>query len=652
MNPSPVDALYPPPADPSPDGRTFINPSLWFVDRDGYRVVFCRHEPLYRLAVDDLPHLRYVAVLLRQSELATQAELANAFGHSVAAQRRWERRFQQDGLDGLDHHGSSGRGRKLDRTQEQFVRRWFQQGFSQAEIARRLGVGAATVDRTCKRLGLHRPPTPVPELPGVSVEPLAAEPEAPTAERSAAPPVLDPDVAPAVASVEAGPGAAPAVPLPRAATAPAREAGAAATPLEPVACPGTAAPGDASDAAPATLPTPSAGEPARPPASFTLDHDPSNRQGDRFLARQGLLADAVPLFADAEHLPRAGVLLAVPVLIDHQVLPVFEQVYESLHPSFYGLRTLVVTLILMALLRIKRPENLKEYAPDDLGRLLGLDRAPEVKTVRRKLTELAARTQGKRLLDALARQRIAQQEEALAFLYVDGHVREYHGQEPLAKAKKPQSAVAKPAATDFWVNDADGVPLLVVTNPMNAALTQVLLPILRDVKALVPSEQRITVLFDRGGFSPKFRTPDIGPSRSERLVGLDGQPELEVRAREARAQGVHALTHGGQGLRPVRRGLGRHRHAEFVGSYLQAAGRLKGGVQQGSAFVFRARVMLLEHAQQLRLDLIGNHLERIHDQALVLFQRLQVAGRNPFGQLPQLLFQPLDTGLGSLQLAA
>ncbi len=39
----------------------------------------------------------------------------------------------------------------------------------------------------------------------------------------------------------------------------------------------------------------------------------------------------------------------------------------------------------LALLRIKRPEALKEHAPPRLGRLLGLDRAPEVKTLRCKL---------------------------------------------------------------------------------------------------------------------------------------------------------------------------------------------------------------------------------------------------------------------------
>ena len=77
------------------DGRTQINESVWFVDQDGYRVVFRRHEPLYRVALSDTVHLRLVAVSLRQSQLATQAEIARAFGHSVVTQRRWERRYQK-----------------------------------------------------------------------------------------------------------------------------------------------------------------------------------------------------------------------------------------------------------------------------------------------------------------------------------------------------------------------------------------------------------------------------------------------------------------------------------------------------------------------------------------------------------------------------
>ena len=64
--------------------------------------------------------------------------------------------------------------------------------------------------------------------------------------------------------------------------------------------------------------------------------------------------------------------------------------------------------------------------------------------------------------------------------------------------------MATPAATDTWVNDTNGDPLLVVTSEMNANLTQILEPILQEVKTLVPEDRRITVIFDRGGYSPKL----------------------------------------------------------------------------------------------------------------------------------------------------
>ena len=60
----------------------------------------------------------------------------------------------------------------------------------------------------------------------------------------------------------------------------------------------------------------------------------------------------------------------------------------------------------MALMRIKRPEGLKEHSPEDLGRLLGLDRAPEVKTVGRKLARLAAYGRAAEFGRALAERRV------------------------------------------------------------------------------------------------------------------------------------------------------------------------------------------------------------------------------------------------------
>jgi transposase len=233
------------------------------------------------------------------------------------------------------------------------------------------------------------------------------------------------------------------------------------------------------------------------------DTDPSNRGADRLLARLGLLEDAPPLFGAATAVPRAGVLLALPVLVTSGVFECAQKIYGSLGPAFYGLRTSLLTLLLMALWRIKRPEGLKEYSPQDLGRVLGLDRAPEVKTLRRKLARLAAVGRAAQFGQALARQRVALRGEALGFLYTDGHVRVYHGQHTLPKTHVARMRISLPATSDYWVNDSAGDPLFVVTAEANAGLVKMLPGILTQVRTLV-GKRRLTVVFDRGGYSPKL----------------------------------------------------------------------------------------------------------------------------------------------------
>ena len=81
------------------------------------------------------------------------------------------------------------------------------------------------------------------------------------------------------------------------------------------------------------------------------------------MACLGLLDDAAPLFGSGTAIPRAGVLLALPALIAGGVFECARKIYGSLGPAFYGLRTSLLTLLLMALWRIKRPEGIKEHSP-------------------------------------------------------------------------------------------------------------------------------------------------------------------------------------------------------------------------------------------------------------------------------------------------
>ena len=236
----------------------------------------------------------------------------------------------------------------------------------------------------------------------------------------------------------------------------------------------------------------------------SLDSDPEHRLLDRLFARLGKLEDAEPIFTPGRRIPHAGILLAVPALTQSGIFSVAEEVYGHIGPAFYGLRTTMMAMLMMALLRIKRPEGLKEHTPVDLGRVLGLDRGPEVKTLRRKLTRLEAYGKAEVFGRKLAHKRVAQRGKAMGFLYMDGHVRVYHGKHRLPKAHVTQMRMALPATTDYWVNDKNGDPLFVVTAEFNEGLAQMLPVVLKEIRALVGPRRRVTVVFDRGGWSPKL----------------------------------------------------------------------------------------------------------------------------------------------------
>jgi transposase-like protein len=229
------------------------------------------------------------------------------------------------------------------------------------------------------------------------------------------------------------------------------------------------------------------------------------RHTERALARLGQLTEAAPRFVAAEAVRAGGVVLALPAMLALGLLDAGQQVYGALKHGFYGLQATLLCLTFMALLRIRTPEQLQGQPPGELGILLGLDRAPEVKTLRRKLAELAARRQATPFSQRLAERWVRDQADAVGLLYIDGHVRPYHGTtHTLPEAYVTRRRLCMPATTDLWVQQQDAQPLFVVTAPANDDLLAMLRrEIMPEVRRLV-GERRVTLCFDREGWSPKF----------------------------------------------------------------------------------------------------------------------------------------------------
>lgn len=232
---------------------------------------------------------------------------------------------------------------------------------------------------------------------------------------------------------------------------------------------------------------------------------PVPRTAERAAARAGELAEAPVVITQGARLPLAGLLLALPALERTGLLDVATAVFPPMRKGFYGLRATLLCGVFLALLREPRAEGATRIRPADLGRMLGLDRAPEVKTIRRKLAELASHGRGAALQTALARHHATARPEAVGFLYVDGHVRVYSGTRDLPKTHIARMRIAGPATAETWVADAEGDPVLVVTAVPSASLAAELRRLLPELRAVI-GDRACTVTFDRGGYSPAVFT--------------------------------------------------------------------------------------------------------------------------------------------------
>ncbi len=230
--------------------------------------------------------------------------------------------------------------------------------------------------------------------------------------------------------------------------------------------------------------------------------DPIERGAERALARFRLITSAPPVFTRCARAPLAGLSLALPALGATGLIQCAHEVYGALPNGFYSLDTMLCEAVFRALLGQSRAEGTTRIDPVALGRVLGLDRAPEVKTIRRKIGYLAGAAKAGDWIAAMARRHVDTRPEQAAVLYVDGHVRAYQGTRKIAKTHVPRLKFPAPATVETWVADAAGDPLLVVMAQPAASLAAEIRRLIPQLRAILGDGRRVLVGFDRGGWSP------------------------------------------------------------------------------------------------------------------------------------------------------
>ncbi|HEY5909244.1 MAG TPA: hypothetical protein VJA21_01425 [Verrucomicrobiae bacterium] len=244
----------------------------------------------------------------------------------------------------------------------------------------------------------------------------------------------------------------------------------------------------------------------------------ATRVEDRLLASLGKLQAAPIRFEAVSDVPKGGVLCALPALLALGLLR-HSRASFSLPAGYYPLETIFLAVAFLALARVPSLEALRYESPGEWGKLLGLDRVPEVRTLRAKLEVLCEASQAVRQWSGkLAREWMEAQPQSAGTLYIDGHVRVYNGElTQLPRRYVARQRLCLRGTTDYWVNAMDGQPFFAVTQAADPGLLktleeQIVPRLLAEVPGQ-PSAQaleanrylaRFTMIFDRAGYSPEF----------------------------------------------------------------------------------------------------------------------------------------------------
>ena len=233
----------------------------------------------------------------------------------------------------------------------------------------------------------------------------------------------------------------------------------------------------------------------------------ATRIEERSLAVTGTQVYAPSFFESNESVENGGVLLSLPSLLSQGLDKLFTS-FGKLPNGFYGLHHILLLLCFMALCRIKNIEQLKKTAVGEFGKLLGLDRIPQVEYLRKKIKQITNQKQCDLAQEALFTQWSEKMSDT--FFYIDGHVRVYSG----TAANLPKHFVSREklclsATTEFYVNTFEGLPLMVIHGELNERLKDAIEKIIPEIKKTVSAtadsnQPLFTLVFDREAYEPDW----------------------------------------------------------------------------------------------------------------------------------------------------
>jgi hypothetical protein len=236
---------------------------------------------------------------------------------------------------------------------------------------------------------------------------------------------------------------------------------------------------------------------------------------ERVLASFGVTT-ATTKFDEQTDLSCAGVLLSLPALLSNGLLNHSKDF--KLENVYYSEEMIFVCLAFLSLLRVQNINQVGTIPCGELGRAMGLDRIPEVKTLRRRIARFSTKGDVQQWSWKLSEGWMAANTGLAGVLYIDGHVNLYYGHATtMPKRFVSRLRLCMSGSTDYWVNDKTGQPFFVVNEVVNSGMieqikTSILPRLEKDVPAQPSEEQfiqnpllhKFMIVCDRECYSPEF----------------------------------------------------------------------------------------------------------------------------------------------------
>ena len=221
-------------------------------------------------------------------------------------------------------------------------------------------------------------------------------------------------------------------------------------------------------------------------------------------------------FSDHVDVNCAGVLLSLPALLSNGLLRHSHEFKPD--DGYYSVESIFISLAFLSLLRAKTLSQSETVPCGELGRAIGLDRIPEVKTLRKRIERFCARTNIKKWALTLSKEWMSEHPDLAGILYVDGHINPcYSKKNRMPKRFASRLRLCISGSTDYWINDCTGQPFFVVNEVIHGGMIEkIKKEIIPQLDKDVPNQptpqmleenlqlSRYMLVFDREGNSPEF----------------------------------------------------------------------------------------------------------------------------------------------------